>query len=151
MKSHLIIALLVALAFSQACDMSLDERVDCGFVGIDQTGCEAKKCCWKPARLMTETEQETNGIPWCFFPAGESPCGNISFAWTGGPGFDSAFYDQMYQLFDKNINIQGKGGVVASPDPSTPGGSYFFHWARDAGLVLRTYQEINKFELSKFE
>lgn len=39
----------------------------------------------------------------------------------------------------KNINIEGKGGVVASPDPNTPGGSYIYHWMRDAGLTMRAF------------
>jgi glucoamylase len=66
-------------------------------------------------------------------------------------GFDSTFYDKMYQLFDANINIQGKGGVVAAPDHSTPGGSYYYHWMRDAALTMRTYMELNNFDLSKVE
>lgn len=66
-------------------------------------------------------------------------------------GFDSSFYDKMYQLFDANIDIQGKGGVVAAPDHSTPGGSYYYHWMRDAGLSMRTYMELNNFDLSKIE
>ena len=57
----------------------------------------------------------------------------------------------MYALFDANIDIQGKGGIVAAPDPSTPGGSYYFHWMRDAALTMRTYMEINNFDLSKVE
>ena len=57
----------------------------------------------------------------------------------------------MYALFDKNINIDGKGGVVAAPDHSTPGGSYYYHWMRDAGLTMRTYLEINNNDLSKVE
>jgi glucoamylase len=57
----------------------------------------------------------------------------------------------MYALFDANIDIQGKGGVVAAPDHSTPGGSYYYHWMRDGALTMRTYMEINNFELSKIE
>lgn len=57
----------------------------------------------------------------------------------------------MYKLFDVNINIQGKGGVVAAPDNSTPGGSYYYHWMRDAALTMRTYMEINDFNLSKIQ
>jgi len=57
----------------------------------------------------------------------------------------------MYALFDANIDIQGKGGVVAAPDYSTPGGSYYYHWMRDGALTMRTYMEINNFELSKIE
>jgi glucoamylase len=66
-------------------------------------------------------------------------------------GFDQTFYDKMYQFFDANINIQGYGGVVAAPDPNTPGGSYYYHWMRDAALTMRTYMEINNFQLSAVE
>jgi glucoamylase len=54
----------------------------------------------------------------------------------------------MNTLFEANINIQGKGGIVASPDPNTPGGSYYYHWMRDAALTMRTYMEINGQKLS---
>ena len=45
----------------------------------------------------------------------------------------------MYALFVKNINIGGKGGVVAAPDTNTPGGSYYYHWSRDGALTMRFY------------
>ena len=57
----------------------------------------------------------------------------------------------MWNLFDANINIQGKGGVVAAPDHSTPGGSYYYHWMRDAALTMRTYMELNDFKLEKVQ
>ena len=47
-----------------------------------------------------------------------------------------------------NINIEGKGGVAAAPDKNTPGGSYYYHWMRDAGLTMRAYQELNDEKLS---
>lgn len=31
----------------------------------------------------------------------------------------------MRGFFLKNINIEGKGGIVAAPDTNTPGGSYY--------------------------
>lgn len=55
----------------------------------------------------------------------------------------------MYGFFDANINIKGKGGIVAAPDYQTPGGSYYYHWMRDAALTMRTYMELNDFNLSK--
>jgi len=55
----------------------------------------------------------------------------------------------MYGYFLKNINIAGKGGVVAAPDLETPGGSYYYHWERDAALTMRTFMYINGFELEK--
>jgi len=142
---------MVALVASQSCDISKDERSDCGYMGIDQSKCEAKGCCWKPARLLFTQEDPLGDTPWCFYPSGQSPCGNISYNWDGGMGFDQAFYDKMYALFDANIDIQGKGGIVAAPDHSTPGGSYYYHWMRDAGLTMRTYMELHNFELSKIE
>ena len=66
-------------------------------------------------------------------------------------GFDQPFYEKMYQFFDANINIQGKGGVVAAPDPNTPGGSYYYHWMRDAALTMRTYMELNDMKLSTID
>ena len=66
-------------------------------------------------------------------------------------GFDDSFYSKMKELFEENINIQGKGGIVASPDRSTPGGSYYYHWMRDAALTMRTYMEINDLSLSVVE
>jgi len=143
MKFSLLIGALLSVgSLADQCDVSA--RTDCGFMGITQQQCEAKQCCWKPA--MTKE----NDTPWCFFPAGQNPCEKIDFAGKE-PGFDQAFYDKMYALFDANINIQGKGGIVAAPDRSTPGGSYYYHWMRDAALTARTYMELNDMNLSKVE
>ena len=38
------------------------EKVDCGYTGIDQAGCESKGCCWSPAGTNSAT-------PWCFSPS----------------------------------------------------------------------------------
>ncbi|CAM6000181.1 unnamed protein product [Sphagnum balticum] len=57
----------------------------------------------------------------------------------------------MYALFDANIDIEGRGGISAAPDRNTPGGSYFYHWMRDAGLSMRIYMELNNFQLSAIE
>ena len=146
-KSWILVAVLVAMVASQSCEVSEGLRTDCGYMGIDQAKCEAKGCCWKPAGL---TEEE-NDTPWCFFPAGQNPCENITFAWEGGMGFDSEFRSKMWALFDGNIDIQGKGGIVAAPDHSTPGGSYYYHWMRDGALTARTYMELLDLDLSKIE
>jgi len=116
-------------------------------MGINQQQCEGKGCCWRP----TNSEGQLGDIPWCFFPSGSNPCEKITWNGINGPGFDQTFYNKMYQLFDANINIQGKGGVVAAPDPNTPGGSYYYHWMRDAALTMRTYMELNDMRLSSVE
>jgi glucoamylase len=134
---------IAQLAFSQTCEVQEDLRTDCGYVGINQQQCEGKGCCWKPAG--------SGSVPWCFFKGGASPCDNITFKHTGGPGFTDSFYQKMYDLFYKNLNIQAKGGVVAAPDNSTPGGSYYYHWMRDAGLTMRLFVELNDYNLSKVD
>jgi glucoamylase len=91
------------------------------------------------------------GVPWCFYPSGSNPCEDINYSYDGGASFDSNFYNKMYALYEANINIQSKGGVVASPDKNTPGGSYYFHWMRDAGLTMRAYMELNDMNLSKVQ
>ena len=57
----------------------------------------------------------------------------------------------MKQNYLNNINIEGKGGVAAAPDKNTPGGSYYYHWMRDAGLTMRAYQELNDENLTAIE
>lgn len=57
----------------------------------------------------------------------------------------------MYSFFFKNLNIQAKGGVVAAPDNSTPGGSYYYHWMRDAGLTMRLFIELNDYDINKVD
>ena len=32
---------------------------------------------------------------------------------------------------------------LQAPDDSTPGGSYYYHWMRDAGLSIKTWMDIN--------
>eukprot|EP00339_Tiarina_fusa_P018567 CAMPEP_0117057448 /NCGR_PEP_ID=MMETSP0472-20121206/39891_1 /TAXON_ID=693140 ORGANISM="Tiarina fusus, Strain LIS" /NCGR_SAMPLE_ID=MMETSP0472 /ASSEMBLY_ACC=CAM_ASM_000603 /LENGTH=403 /DNA_ID=CAMNT_0004774353 /DNA_START=253 /DNA_END=1461 /DNA_ORIENTATION=+ len=51
----------------------------------------------------------------------------------------------MYGYFLDNIDIQGLGGVVASPDNSTPGGSYYYHWERDGALSMNALQLITNY------
>ena len=36
---------------------SCNQKTDCGFLGIDETGCKAKGCMWCPS--------SANGDPWC--------------------------------------------------------------------------------------
>lgn len=48
----------------------------------------------------------------------------------------------MYDLFVKNLNIEGKGGVVASPDVKM---QYTFDWMRDEALSLKGYLEVNDY------
>ncbi|KAK3253051.1 hypothetical protein CYMTET_37680 [Cymbomonas tetramitiformis] len=110
-----------------------EQRTDCGYFGIDQAGCEGKGCCWSPA----------NDTPWCFFPADRN-LNCFSLKNGGASPFSTSEIERFYGLFKNNININGKGGVVAAPDHNTPGGSYYYHWERDGALTMRALQEVTK-------
>jgi len=48
----------------------------------------------------------------------------------------------MRGYFLDNIDIDGKGGVVAAPDHNTgPGGNYYYHWERDGALSMEALQK----------
>ena len=47
--------------------------------------------------------------------------------------------------FLANTDIDGKGGVVASPDHNTPGGSYYYAWERDGALSMGTMLDVADF------
>jgi len=43
-----------------SCALSDSAKTDCGYSGIDESGCLAKGCCWVPAGYNSIT-------PWCFY------------------------------------------------------------------------------------
>ena len=55
----LTIAIVIAFVNADTCPTSDAAKTDCGFVGTNQTGCEASGCCWKASN--------TSGTPWCFY------------------------------------------------------------------------------------
>ena len=67
MKQLLIGTFFTGMALAQSCEMEDPLKIDCGFMGIDQTQCEAKGCCWKPTNQL-------GGTPWCFYASGKNPC-----------------------------------------------------------------------------
>jgi hypothetical protein len=44
----ILVVCLLGACLNDSCEMSLDERVDCGYCGINQQQCEGKGCCWMP-------------------------------------------------------------------------------------------------------
>ena len=68
----------------------------------------------------------------------------------------SQWLQVMYAKYEANLNIDGTGAIVAAPDLETPGmagislenlsqtgGSYYYHWMRDAGLSIKAWMDIN--------
>ncbi len=44
----MLLLLLAGLVLGQDCGVG--DRIDCGYMGIDQQGCQDKGCCWQPAQ-----------------------------------------------------------------------------------------------------
>lgn len=130
-----ICSLIVIVSAQDSCSINNSSKIDCGYSGIDQSGCNSKGCCWVPAG-------QGSSIPWCFY--GSNYTTNIPLPPPSIPGspFSSSELNTMYNYFMNNIDIQGLGGVVASPDNSTPGGSYYYHWERDGALSMNALQLI---------
>jgi len=48
----------------------------------------------------------------------------------------------MYEYFMNNINVENSGAVCAAPKNYT---GYYWHWARDAALTMKTFMYLNDF------
>ncbi len=118
---------------SDTCDTLDQDKTDCGYVGITQSECEQKSCCW--------AESSSPQTPWCFNK--QVSCYKPQDQMQ--EPFSSDEMELINSYFDNNINIQGRGGVAASPDPNTPGGSYYYHWTRDGALSMRSILESRDF------
>ena len=95
MLRHVVLSLLVttpALAQLQ-CNVPNNDKVDCGYFGIQQPECEASGCCWVPV----SKDGEAKDTPWCFYQEGTtrppSVCDNIIWTGAGDYGFTQQFYD----------------------------------------------------------
>jgi len=129
-------------AVEPRCEIPNSEKVDCAPFEAD---CHAKGCCWVP---VDHSSSSTRDTPWCFYgtdqPLPPDPCKGDVFNWVAAdPGFTDDIYNVMYQKYEANLNIDGTGAVVAAPDTETPGGSYYYHWMRDAGLSIKAWMDIN--------
>ena len=81
-------------------------------------------------------------VPWCFYPDGGQTGDCSNYNWIAeGPGFTDEFYNIMKDNYRANLDVEDSGAVVAAPDDSTPGGSYYYHWMRDAGLSIKVNTE----------
>eukprot|EP00005_Dracoamoeba_jomungandri_P013781 CAMPEP_0174267976 /NCGR_PEP_ID=MMETSP0439-20130205/35697_1 /TAXON_ID=0 /ORGANISM="Stereomyxa ramosa, Strain Chinc5" /LENGTH=501 /DNA_ID=CAMNT_0015355839 /DNA_START=92 /DNA_END=1593 /DNA_ORIENTATION=- len=140
----LVLLLLSVLPFSSCTDCGVADpnKIDCGYVGITKDQCTAKGCCWVPVESLG-LQLSKRDTPWCFYPAGGDQC-EFNGTSLGAP-FSESEISLMRSYFLANIDIQGKGGVAASPDNDTPGGSYFYHWERDGALTMHALQITSAF------
>eukprot|EP01129_Flabellula_baltica_P000376 TRINITY_DN1039_c0_g1_i1.p1 TRINITY_DN1039_c0_g1~~TRINITY_DN1039_c0_g1_i1.p1 ORF type:complete len:504 (+),score=104.61 TRINITY_DN1039_c0_g1_i1:109-1620(+) len=131
--------LITTIVDSQkSCHVSNTSKIDCGYVGINENLCVAKGCCWYAI------QPNPDGYPWCYYDSSEDECERIILNVSGVP-FDEDELAVMRKYFLQNINIDGKGGVVASPDTNVNGGgSYYFHWERDGALSMNALWRIRR-------
>ena len=126
---------IISIIYGQSsCNINNNDKTDCGFVGITQQQCQSKGCCW-------DEVYDGSSTPWCFHGSISPPSTNFT-----GPPFNETAMQYIWKYFIANIDIDGKGGVVASPDTNTgQGGSYYYHWMRDGALSMNTYMMVTNF------
>jgi len=144
----MLLVLISSVASQDFCNIPNSDKWDCGFSGTNQEMCENDGCCWQP---VLKKENSTKDTPWCFHPSNEeNPCDKVN--WNGmDAGFTQEYYDKMYNNYLANLNIDGSGAIVAAPDTETPGGSYYYHWMRDAGLSIKAWLDINDNDYGKVQ
>lgn len=130
----------LAMGEDQCQSISVDERVDC--LQMYQDSCESAGCCWGPVERPSGANP-----PWCFYK--DRKMLNCTLGADPKRPFSDAELDQVMKLFELNLDVQGTGQVVASPDHNTgPGGDYYFAWARDGALSMNAYLQTKPFPQS---
>ena len=107
MRFSLLLGVGLPVVLSQDCGVT--DKLDCGYFGIDQQGCQDKGCCWQPSNQVRDFD-----TPWCFYPdgGGGGDCSDYNLV-ADGPGFTDDFYNLMYQNYRDNLNVEDCGAVVA--------------------------------------
>jgi alpha-D-xyloside xylohydrolase len=80
-----------------SCALADSAKVDCGYAGIDQYGCESKGCCWSPAGQNSAT-------PWCFFSGQTSK------------GYTLASITETAVGYTAILNLNGQGTTTYGAD-----------------------------------
>jgi len=109
------------------CNIPDNQKIDCGYAGINQQQCEGKGCCWVPLSNGSQ-------VPWCFNKGTVGPTPPPPP--PGSAPFSPAEVSTIMGYFLANVDLQGSGAVVAAPDYSV---GYWFHWRRDGAIALRSY------------
>lgn len=115
-------------------------RTDCGYIGITQTECINNGCCWQPTN---------DHSPYCTYPILQNTLNYYTPLQQVTTPFQQSEINIFLQYFLNNIDINSTGAVAAAPDLNTPGGSYFYHWARDGALTINTLFMFTNMTFSK--
>ena len=60
----IIVVSCVSSKNNQLCDLLVDERIECGFMGIKMSECISRGCCWVPF-----SADDPRNPPWCCNPS----------------------------------------------------------------------------------
>lgn len=60
-----VFAFAASTGLRGTCSVADLDKTDCGYMGITQSGCEAKGCCW--------ASSTGSNVPWCFYQSGYTP------------------------------------------------------------------------------
>ncbi|CAE7705468.1 unnamed protein product [Symbiodinium microadriaticum] len=118
-------------ASSDGCQqISPTERVDCQ--KMDESSCTAAGCCWSPV------DPNPDNLPWCFFS--DKKVQTCKIGADPKTPFSASELQEVAKYFEANLDAEGTGEVMASPDHATgPGGDYYYAWARDGALSMNAY------------
>jgi glucoamylase len=134
MKYIYILCAIIPCINSLVCPDSSSsyDRIDCGYLGINQNECINNGCCWQPT---------SDHSPYCTYPL-QNNNKNYYNSYLQEPKipFTQNEINTFFNYYMKNIDIDSTGAIAAAPDTNTPGGSYYYHWARDGGLTMTTLQ-----------
>eukprot|EP01041_Mallomonas_annulata_P001094 gene1094-2128_t len=121
-----------------SCELTDEEKIDCGFQGIGQESCEAKGCCWRPGG---------EGKAWCFFKglaqevSEKIDCGNCYGA--GHPGECCNTCDEVKAAYERKgwrLRLQGIPQCQKEAFRQT----MMEQFAEDGGCQLYGHLELNQ-------
>ncbi|CAJ1375968.1 unnamed protein product [Effrenium voratum] len=125
-----VAGLLIPAAAVECEQVQLGDRVDC--TRMDEDSCRAAGCCWGPV------SPNPGNAPWCFFS--NRTLQSCTLGGDAKEPFSDEEAAEVLRLFEANLDAEGSGEVMASPDHATgPGGDYYYAWARDGALSMHAY------------
>ncbi len=69
------------------CGQAESSRRDCGYMGITESGCGARGCCW--------TESNSPGVPWCYDPEQVGEATLVETIQQAPPSKCSMFHEKL--------------------------------------------------------
>ena len=119
----------------ESCSVNESDRLDCGYVGVDQSTCEGKGCCWQEA-------EEGSSTPWCFYKSSSGSShydlSSVQDTMTGVVGTlklvgepSSTYGDDLVQLSFEVIYEANEYVRVRITDPSSS------RWEIPSSIVSR--------------